>query len=143
MTKGRKNIFGFAFLFAVVALGFFVAFMKRKSLERHTAFTSGQIYELTTSSKSPDVIVRYKYRVEQEEHRGQNDLIGIRKVDYQCLYKLLLNRSFPVVYDNKDHGNSRIIISERDYKRFNIKSPDSLSAIFNVIDIDSLQAKSR
>lgn len=67
LTKRQKNFFGYSILILFVAIGMFIAYLKVNSLKNHTAFTIGQIYDVPTSSKSPEVFVRYHYVVGQKQ----------------------------------------------------------------------------
>ena len=77
LTIKQKNILGFLLLFSMIAVGMYIAFAQTRSLASNTLFTDGHIYELATSSKSTDIIVRYNYRIGQKLYKGQDDLYRI------------------------------------------------------------------
>jgi len=135
LTKRQKRFLGFSIFILLVAIGIFIAYSKMNSLKNHAAFTTGHIYDVTTSSKSPEVYIRYRYVVGQKQYDAIHSLPATYKSEhFQPLYKLLLNKSFPVAYDSTDCDNSEMLVAERQYKMFRLARPDSLKSFFQTYD---------
>jgi len=135
VTKRGKNFLGYGIFIVLLAIGIFIAFSKMNSLANYSAFTTGKIFEVTTFSKNPEVFVRYRYVVGQKQYDAIHSLPGTFKSEhFQPLYKLLLNKSFPVAYDSTDCDNSEMLLTQQQYKMFKVPRPDSLKSVFRLYD---------
>lgn len=134
-TKQQKKSLGVILLFSLVAIGMLMAYLEVRSREKHSILTTGQIYDVTTLAKSPEVYVRYRYTIGDKQYNGLNSLPATYKSEHLGpLVKLLLNRSFPVVYDKTDSSNSEILVSNKQCKRYRFVQPDSLRQTFLAYD---------
>lgn len=135
MTEKRKNIIGFTILFLAVGIGLSIAYSENKSLAYHTRVTTGKITELTSFSKSLEVFVRFKYVIGEKQYEGLRSLPLTEKDKHLIpLNKLLLNKTFHVVYDSTQFKNSEILLSNKQYKKYDIKLTDSTKAVVDMYE---------
>ena len=134
-SSRQRNLIAFVFILTLVGFGVLMAFLENHSLKKHKAFTQGRVIYLTTSSKSTETFVRYSFSLRGNQYTRISALSKTYKDKHlKPLYALLLNKTFPVVYDSTDPDNAVILISAEDYKKYDFKRPDSLENLFKSYD---------
>lgn len=135
LTKRQKNWINGSLCFILIGGVMTMGILQYNSLEKHKAFTYGHVYDLDGLNKSPEVFVYYRYTLRGKQYDEMSALPNTNKSDHlRPLYKLLLNKTFPVAYDTTDFGSAQILISLIDYKRFGYTRPDSLASVFRAYD---------
>jgi hypothetical protein len=78
--------------------------------------TSSMITSVTYGSR-----FKYEYRIGGMKYTGLNSYsFDIKHQDN------LIGKIFPIIYDEKNPENSRLLILEKEYQEFGLQQPDSL-----------------
>jgi hypothetical protein len=113
-----------------------MAYREDKGLKSNKTITTGTVYETTTYYQNPNsVFIKYRYIIDNKQFNGQSSIVSNHKYDdCKFLRQILLGHSFPIIYDSTDFDNSKILLSKKDYERYNVSRPDTLSSFYNTID---------
>jgi hypothetical protein len=113
-----------------------MAYREEKNLLKHKTFTVGTVKDIATYYQNGgQVFIKYEFKVVERIYDGQTSIVSKNKYnDRNFLKTVLIKRTFPVVFDSSDPDNSKILLAKDDYRKFNIKRPDSLSKYFIIID---------
>jgi hypothetical protein len=113
-----------------------MAYKEDKGLKKNKTITNGTVYETATYYQSPGLVfIKYHYFIDKKQFNGQSSIPSNHKHD-DCRYlrKILTGYSFPVIYDSTNFGNSKILLTKKDYAKYNVIRPDSLTHFYNKID---------
>lgn len=120
----RNRILALLIITLLVFIGVY-QFMKGNAdvqkIKGDTMQTVAQVTQLEVNPKSKLIRLAYAYSV------GGSTFF--EEADYKPLTEAgdsLLNRYFPIVYFREDPALSRLLITEEDFKTFDIDQPDSL-----------------
>jgi hypothetical protein len=135
LTK-RQNIIGLLIFGLVVTFGLFMAYIEDKGLKTNKTIIKGTVYEITTYYNSPGtVFIKYHYFIGNKQFNGQSSIASNSKYDdRKYLSQMLIGFSFPVIYDSTDFDNSRILLSKKDYEKYEVGRPDTLARFYYIID---------
>jgi hypothetical protein len=109
-------------ILAVLVIVLYLKDIKDKNrLENNGKLVSG-VVESTSYTTRTGCYVKYSFTV------GNTMFEGESRVAIQYSHsKILLHRSFPVLYHKDDPSISSILITREDFKYYNLNFPDSLS----------------
>lgn len=73
---------------------------------------------------------KYEYWVNEKKYTALSDRYNF----YIENQNAIMDKSFPVIYDEKNPQNSCILILERDFAEFNLNQPDSLKLYDKILN---------
>jgi hypothetical protein len=96
-----------------------------RSIKQDKRFTSGTVIKIKPS-KGGDIVV-FEYIVSEKKFTNQDGFAGF----CSDLSGQLQNHTFPVIYESGDPQNSRLLITEKSFSRFDLSLPDSLKWVLD------------
>lgn len=90
--------------------------------------TSGTVTNIENNIKL-GTIVRYKFTVGGDEIDGR-----MSSPKFEPLSRLILAKTFPVIYSKTSPDYNKMLILPEDYKDFNVAYPDSLRWVLRYFD---------
>ncbi|UTA68699.1 hypothetical protein [Emticicia sp. 21SJ11W-3] len=126
MKKKWFNIIGISFLIIICVIGY----TQLLNLEKRKKIAIGTI---TGTKLIRGLYITYSYKIDSEIYSGLTTAYGISNSN---IYKYLVGKKFPIVYDSLDYYQSHILILENEFKSLKLDYPDSLKWV-----CDSLKLK--
>lgn len=118
-----------------------MAYRENINLKSNKKLAVGTVYETSTYYNSPNLVfIKFYYTVDNTKYYGQSGIKSNNK-HYDCLYlrKVLVGHTFSVIYDSLNYDNCKILLSKKDFERYNMNRTDSLNRFYQIID--SIQSK--
>jgi hypothetical protein len=132
----KHNKILIAIIIGVFVFGLIVWNRDRRALKKDYALALGEVYDLETNSKSPDIFVKYYFQVGTKKYQSHSS-IDCPKVDcLQFTYQLLNGKALYVIYERSNPKNSEMLFSIADYLHYKIKLEGEQKDI--VLSLDSL-----
>ena len=123
MKQKRKTIKYLPFIFLVIlVILIYRHLILENRLKNNYKVSFGTVYKNLREGKGDGVIVHYQFRVFSKVYKGART--------FQALHNdasILLERTFPVIYDTNNIENCDILIQKRDFDKYEIPYPDSLN----------------
>jgi hypothetical protein len=126
-----KKIFKIVPYFLVLVLGIAIAswWLKDKRLYKNPGFTNGKAVFFAPDYKGIGGGINYTFKIGDKEYKNT----GLYPNVYASKGDNLVGKSFPVVYDKDDENNNMMLITPKNFERFNIPFPDSLEWVLKYL----------
>lgn len=116
-------------IIGLVVLGIFGLFLYYKGkdggISNHRGFTTGKVLKTEALKGGGTEDFTYEYYVEGKRYTNSTSFGGLC-VD---LVRAVQDRILPVIYDGQHPENSRLLLTEKSFERFDLRLPDSLRTL--------------
>lgn len=113
----KEKILKISFLLLIV--GFIIyGYVEREHISANRQFTTGEIVKISYAAGNGIDQYIFTYTVGERAYENSTP----KKGNVKCI----IGRHFPVIYNQQNHAESEILITESDFARFNVTYPDSL-----------------
>jgi hypothetical protein len=123
MSVAQHRFYSILIIVCLIGVFYFRSRYILTEIQENKRVTEAVIYEVRPSRSALNIRFRFK---------DEND--STIYVRYKLMYsidarKILLNRSFPVIYSSKKVTLNKLLITEKDFNKYGVPFPDSLKAV--------------
>lgn len=123
---------------AGIAYSSFAGNKKIKNIKANPKQTIAKVFDRfipqVTSSGIKKVKYQTRYKYEFEANGKKYSALSDRYNFYIENQDALMNKTFPVIYDEKNPENSYILILQKDFSIFDLTQPDSLKHFEEILN---------
>jgi hypothetical protein len=135
MTNPKvKNIL--TIIFIMVLIGWIVyAFISRNKLEKNHNLSIATTYSCSNGGRgnAGRIFIEYRFTLDNRQYKGSTTLLTSELSFIDCKDHFI-GKAFPVIYYPGNPSNSILLITPKDFKRFNYPFPDSLGWVLKYIN---------
>lgn len=106
---------------------------KENELKKNFVITQGKIIDIDAVLRGDGLWIRYEY-LNGHEVIEDKKRIFVESKYKDNLRKLLVSHYLPVIYNRTDTHNNLMLITDKEYNKFEVSKPDSIQNILRVLD---------
>lgn len=132
----KNNIDKFIGLAFLSLLALWISYKTNKDnieLKKSMVVTNGNMQDVTYFPRGSGLYIHFNFLANGKRFINKERLFA-PKEDIRFVKKILIDRKLIVVFDSINPENNKLLLTEFDFKDFNILKPDSLKYIYYQLD---------
>lgn len=132
----KKNIYNLIGVIIIIGGGIFIAIYRGKKLDRTYKISTATFSVVDNGIRgSPEVFVDFYFRINNENKKGKTAINNTNSInDFEFLDSLLKNQTLPVIYQNDNPGNNRMLFTKKECEKYKVQLSTKEDRIINEID---------
>ncbi len=131
-----KKKYWYLIFIGLISLGVFWGYIKRDRLEENYLIASGHILNVESFPQGGGIFVAYYFIVDGKKVYNKSAIPHSDRSSISAINELLKNKNFPVIYENGNQHNSRMLFEVKEAEKYNVRLDDKIKYI--MFNIDSL-----
>jgi hypothetical protein len=134
--KTKKYLYIITFVLVMLAFFSWVIFKTNndnESLRKNKTQTIGIVTDVDLFPRGDGLYVFYEFKLADNLYKNKTRIF-IGHADLNFTKTILIHKTLPIIYDNKNIDNNILLLSKKDFESFEEQRSDSLRRLYNQID---------
>jgi hypothetical protein len=134
MKIGRKTVTSLVVFATIIIIVVIVARVNTYLLKKNHSLVQGRVYNCRSGGRGNEsyIFAEYTFNVNNREYTNSMQYLA-SSISYNDCDRYLINRTFPIIYQEGRPKNSTILITPLDFKYWGYQFPDSLRWVVRLL----------